>query len=173
MIVSQKLIGLISSTKGPNFEVLWLNHVLEWMHKTSKLFVNEIEPIKFWFMITRFLFIVKHTVFQGFPLWSCPLMVSRKYQNMKKIPKMVYIKPCVEKQCPLPSDIPTVLIFFLTHILLNEMAPEEICLTALLAFQWFFVFTEIIPMKCQTSFFKKELFFPRDLLVDVTWRLNF
>ena len=28
-IVNQKLIGLISSTKGPNFEVLWLNHVLE------------------------------------------------------------------------------------------------------------------------------------------------
>ena len=94
-------------------------------------------------------------------------MVSRKYQNMKKIPRMVYIKPCVNNQCPSPprySDIPTVLIFSLTHILLNKMAPEEICLTALHAFQWFFVFTEITPMKCQTSLFKKRsLFFQRAL----------
>ena len=25
------MIGLVSSNKGPNFEVLWLNHVLEWI----------------------------------------------------------------------------------------------------------------------------------------------
>ena len=50
-IVNQNLIGLILSTKGPNFRFNGL--IMFWnefgIHKTSKfgLFVNEIKPIKF------------------------------------------------------------------------------------------------------------------------------
>ena len=69
------MIGLISLTNSPNFEVLWILNSFQNMIKPWNLIiwavVDEIKPIKFWFTIAKFLFgfvVIQVLLYQYFSL---------------------------------------------------------------------------------------------------------